>query len=214
MKHVIVIVLFCFCQLTHAQFSFGIKAGVSPDVRPGTTHCIINRDKPAEEFLFNAEVVKFSSTLGIFARLDNPPYWFSAEFLTYGWKERFSIRYTQAYQERSGIDQVLEERKRVLEMPLSAGVSLGIVEIFSGFSFLGTLHETSELDQIPGFASSAGKFKAGWHGGFGINLNRISFDLRYTQFFQNYGQNRSVNTWDLTLDNARSKVLGTIALRL
>jgi len=213
MKTLLVFLLCCCFYFTNAQLSFGVKAGLSPEAKPQTPFCIINRDKPQNEFLFNSEVVHYSPTLGVFARLDRGHYWFSIEFLTYSWKEKYSVNYSYESPVKSEANTNLEERKRVLEVPISIGVTLGKVQISSGFSGIYTLKETSQLSSLAGFNSSEKKFKPAWHSGVGINLSPFLIDLRYTQFFENYGQDRSVNNWDLTLDNARTKVMASISLK-
>ena len=139
--------------------------------------------------------------------------WFSIEFLTYSWKEKYSVNYSYESLVKSEGNTILEEHKRVLEVPISIGVTLGKVQISSGFSGIYTLKETSQLKTLAGYNSSVKKFKPAWHSGIGINLSPFLIDLRYTQFFDNYGQDRSVNDWDLTLDNARTKVMASISLK-
>ena len=211
MKTFIIILLCLISHLADAQFSFGVKAGLSPGIQPKTAYKIINRDNPENEFLFNSEIVEYSPVFGIYSRLNVSPFWFSLECLTYSSKEKFSIRYT--YQGISALESntTLVEKKRLLEIPVSVGVTLGKVEIFSGFSLTQTLTSESELDQISGFESNTSNQQLGWHSGVGLNLGRILIDLRYAQAFGNYGQDKSVNGWDLTLKNARSRVVGMIA---
>lgn len=207
----------CCCGfLTHAQLSLGLKTGMSLGTKPGTAYCIVNRDFPDQQFLFNSQMVRFTPSAGAFARLDRAPFWFSAEPSTYGWNEKYTVEYTRSSLSAlvSESNLVFNERIQVIELPLSIGVTLGMVEIFSGFSGTRLVSQKTELLGIEGFSSSTGKYRLGWHSGIGLNFSHFLIDLRYAQSFYNYGQGISVNGLDLNLKNARARVTLNLAVRV
>src|SRR5690606_27288283 len=135
--------------------------------------------------------VRYTPTFGAFVRLDNQPYWFMAEVLTYGWEDTYSIFYT--YETGSEGNRNLTDGKRVIEVPVSIGVTLGKVEIFSGFAPARVVSEDTQLTEIPGYVSTESKLQVGWHTGIGLNFGSILVDLRYAHTFANYGEHKSVN---------------------
>ncbi len=206
------LILACVSHLVlEAQITIGFKFGFSPDVNPKTAHCIVNRSDPDNELLFNSTHVKYTPAAGALLRLDRKPFWISAEVLAYGSTETYAVQYMN---ERHPAGSVyFKEKSYIVEVPISVGVSLGKLEIFSGFSPSQTLSVRSELDQIDGYTSQLSKRRMGWHTGIGINLHNVLVDLRYTQSFANYGQHRFVNGQELTLGNAPARIVATITYR-
>jgi len=210
MKTLLIIILCAFSFVLRAQFSLGLKAGVTPDVHPGTAHVFVNRDDPRNEFLFNSELVHYTPTVGIQARLDRNQKWFAAELLVYGWKQKYSV----VYMLNSEANGVFEEQKYVIEVPVSIGVTLGRYEISSGFSAAQTISDKTELNKINGYNSTISMRRYGWHTGVGVNISNFRIDLRYAQYFCNYGENRTINGFDLTLKNAPAKLLASVTFKL
>jgi hypothetical protein len=210
MKTLLLILLCAFSFALRAQITVGLKAGLSPDVRPGTANVIVNREDPQNEFLFNSDVVHFTPTVGIQVRLDRHQKWFSAELLAYGWEQNYSVSYVM----ESESNATYKEQKYVIELPVSIGFTLNHLEIFSGFSISQTISDKTELHKINGYASSVSMRRYGWHTGVGIALSKFHIDLRYAQYFSNYGQHRSVNGCDLTLRNAPARLLASVSIKL
>ena len=215
-----VIITSCFLlisELTNAQLTVGVKGGVSPSVSPGTAYRIVNRNDPVNEFLFNSRQVQYTPAVGLLARLDKHPFWFSAEAVAYGTSETYSIQYCTDKRTAQGTDHEnyfeLNEKTYFVELPLSVGVTLGRIEVFSGFSPKQVVSQTTELDQIPGYSSDLPKRYMAWHSGIGINLHNVLIDIKYTQAFANYGQHRYVNGEELTLGNSPRRVTASLAFR-
>jgi len=205
------VILFCICSFVlQAQFSLGLKVGYSPDVRPGTANVIVNREDPRSEFMFNSALVHYTPTFGIQFRLDDHPYWFSGELLAYGWQQTYSV----VYMMNSESNATLTEEKYVIELPVSIGVTIHRVEVFSGFSVSQTISDKTELNKMAGYASSVSARRYGWHTGVGVTISNFQIALRYAQYFSNYGQHRTVNGCDLTLKNAPAKLLATVTFRI
>ena len=210
MKTLLMILICAFSFTLQAQISVGLKAGLTPEVRPGTAHVFVNRDDPRNEFLFNSERVRYTPTVGLQVRLDRGQKWFSAELLAYGWKEQYSV----SYMTRSESDGVFAEEKYVVELPISIGVTLGRFEVSSGFSAAQTISQKTDLTAIDGYSSSTSMRRFGWHTGVGVNISNFRVNLRYAQYFCNYGEKRNINGYDLTLRNAPARLLASVTFTL
>ena len=214
MKTLMIALVLCTCHTTNvcAQFSFGFRLGKAPSVSPGTSYLMLNRNDPLNESLFNIEQVNFSEQFGLMIRTEGPNFWFSVEVLYGQSKTRYSMIYTrEALMYKT--DPVYYEKKSFLDIPLSAGVKLGVIEIFSGFSITKDLTMASELSTIDGFQMSMSQAHLGWHSGIGVNFGHVLMDIRYQQQFNNYGQGQFINQQELVLKNAPTRVLITAGFR-
>jgi hypothetical protein len=195
------------------QITIGAKAGASPSVNPGTRFIIVNRQDPSSEFLFNAEHVHFDGQIGLVARYDMKPWWFSIEALAGRQTTEYSVFYGQD-RIHAGAPLRISEQRLFLDIPLSAGVKLGWIDVFSGFNLSHSLKTTSGLAAINGYSRQKNFFNPAWHTGVGANLGWFSIDVRYQQAFSNYGAGHFVNGQELILRNAPGRIVAMIGFRL
>lgn len=214
MRKGILIPVFCLSVLTaFGQLTVGVKAGASPMSQPGTNPLIVNRHMPASEFQFNVRTVKFDGQIGLLTRYDKSPYWFSAEAMV----SRSHTAYIALYSfepQNSNAPVFLEETQTYLDIPVSAGVSLGKFEVFSGFTVTRNLDTKTELDQLDGYTDALQSWQFGWHTGAGVHLGMMTFDVRYQQAFSNYGNGRFVNGQELVLRNAPGRIVALVGIHL
>ena len=185
-----------------AQVQFAVKAGVSPTRQMGTAPLIVNRNDPTSDFLFNGNKVEFSPALGVAIKLNAKHFFFEGEATYYSIRKSYAMQYING----AGPDEMhnMEESCKSIEVPLSAGVTLGRFEIISGFNARYEFGQSSSFSQIEGFNRKMQSAVFGWHSGVGITLGKVSAELRYQQDFANYGQGIFVNNQELLLRNAPS----------
>ncbi len=214
MQKILIAIAIFGCTLTNvsAQLSLGLRLGMSPSVDPGTSQIFVNSG--SQENLFNAQQVRYAPQIGVAARADMEHFWFMTELKYSPATTRYSMLPTQQYTESRLPAAMYSVRRDMLELPVSAGVKLGIVEIFSGFFLDADLHVKNDLAQMAGFVSSAPAVRAGWHSGIGVNLGNVLFDVRYQQEFSNYGQGYYFNGQELLLHNAPGRLIMTIGYTL
>lgn len=194
-----------------SQVRFGIKSGVAPTREMGTAPIIVNRHDPSSEFLFNGREMQFTPALGLTARIQKSQYFFSADALYYGMRKTYAMHYTDG----SPADQpaqIMQESCRTIEIPVTAGVTLGRFEVMSGFSARYEFDRNSNLSAMKGYTGNPQEITYGWHGGAGIHFGRISAEIRYLQDFANLGQGIHVNGNELLLRNAPSQVRFMVSL--
>ncbi len=195
---------------SHSQISFGLRVGMSPKISPGTSHLVVNRNNPANESLFNLQDVSYTGQIGLLIRRDGQHFWFMAEVL-YG---KSTTRYSMRSTSEIGDPTLYREKRSFIDIPCTAGVTIGKVEIFSGFNVTKDLQIESELAKLNGFNMALPTATMGWHSGVGVNLGNILIDLRYQQQFCNYGQGRFLNGEELLLKNAPGRVIASAAFRI
>lgn len=190
-----------------AQVSVGLRVGVSPTQSPATSFLIVNRHDPVNQCLFNLQEVSFKPQVGLMARTENDHFWFMGEIVY----SQTSVHYSLEYLYRSFLpssngdlssenDVELYTIKRdYVELPISAGVKLGRVEISSGFSVSKDLKVQNEFEEFNGYTASPSGTTLGWHAGLGLNFQLVILELRYHRDFSNYGDNQFINGQELSL---------------
>lgn len=197
-----------------SQFSVGGKVGASLAVQPNTDRLFVNREDSFNESLFNAEHVSYSPQLGVMGRFDIPGFWFMSELMYGQVTTEYSIEYTRRASEGASGPIFLDERRSYFELPVSAGVTLGNFEIFSGFSAAHDFSIRSDLNQVNGYSEELPALRFGWHTGAGINIGQILLDVRYQQEFRNYGQDRFIDGQELLLRNTPARMVVTAGFRI
>jgi hypothetical protein len=202
------------CTMTQgfSQLSVGLKAGTAPDVNPGTHHVIVNKANPSDLMLFNIKHVSHGEQFGLVLRYDEKLWWFGVELMYATSSAKYSMNHI--YCDPDLQVESATERRSFLDVPVSAGVQLGIVDIFSGFTLTRQLTMKSQLHHISGYDSQLPVWSAGWHLGIGISAQHLTFDIRYQQTFENYGQNRYINGQELMLHNAPGRLVMLVGFRL
>ena len=197
--------LCCYLPQLSAQTSFGLRLGMSPDCAPGSAYLIVNRNNPIHECIFNVERVQFSGHVGLVARVDRERFWFMAETLYGKTKEQYSFKYT--YRSAEQARQTYTVQKTTLDVPLSAGVKFGLLEVFSGLVLSKDLVQKGDLKGMDNYAMSSPSFRFGWHSGIGVHVGAVMVDVRYQQSFANYGANQFVGDQELGLQSIADRVM-------
>jgi len=194
-----------------AQFRFAVKAGVAPARVMGTAPVIVNRNDYTSDFLFNGNKVEISPALGVALRFKTKDFFFEGEAMYSSIRKSYAMQYIED-KVNDELKYEMEESCKSIYLPLSAGVTLGLVEITSGFSMRYEFDQASTLSQMHHFSREIDNTVFGWHSGIGINLGRVSAELRYQQDFANYGQGIFVNDQELLLRNAPSQLRFMVGL--
>ena len=211
-KILIILVVLAGVTFLNAQTTFGVRLGLSPTVDPGTSHLIVNRGDPVREALFDAQKVRHSGQIGVTVRHDLARFWFASEVM-YGQNiTEYSLDLTSQYGEFPQGPVMYEVRTGYLDVPVMAGVKLGMVEVFSGFFLNATVHHNDALSEVNGYRAERG-VTPGFLSGVGVNFGKFLIDLRYQQQFSNYGKGLYINDQELILKNAPGRLMATAGVR-
>jgi len=194
----------------HAQFSMVASMGISPQQSPGNHYIFVNRSTPRSEFRFNISRVKASYFIGGGTRYDLKPFFFQAE-AQYNKREFvYDVEYT--YPEFVRSDETIEytESMHVINLPVSIGVAVGVMEVTSGFlPQLVVGHET-DLDHISGYADNINPLRFGWHTGIAARLAGLRIGLDWQMDSNSYADHIYINTQNLDLKGKSSRVVGLL----
>ena len=209
----LMVALFTF-QMLQAQINFGIKAGISPGFNTQNADLYVNRLDPENEFAFNTVRVNNSIQVGAFMQKELNEMFFLEFALLYN---QSSVEYQAEYLypsiTRSSKTQYFTETQRRLTLPAAIGVHLGNVDIKSGLLAHFAVSQDSNLDQIAGYRALDRQMSLGAHTSLTINVHNVAIELGCQIDFNNYGESHSVNGQSLSLMNAPTRLVASLAYK-
>ena len=208
MKKILMSIVACavFMPIVPAQMSYGIRGMLSLPRNPATHHTAVDYGGENAEVFFQADRVKQTGQIGFLARYSVKQFWFMSEVMYGQSTTTYSLVDANGYSELPIPVYTYDVKTDYLEMPVTAGVKLGVVEVFSGLFLDGTLHEDNALRELPGYRDFSSGLKGGWLSGVGVNLGKVLVDIRYQQSFGNYAKDYTLAGQDLELKNAPGRM--------
>ncbi len=209
----------CFSVLTtllaylpaDAQWSLVVSAGVSPQQSPETPYVFANRSTPRNEFTFDLAQVKASPFIGAGAEYRFAPFFVNAE-AQYARREYvYDVTGTYPGFPRSQEATTYTESMDMVNLPLTLGVNLGVIDVTSGFLPQFVVSHRTDLDQIAGYTQDQNALRMGWHGGVAARLTHLRIGFSYQMDFQNYGDHMAVNGDPLRLQGRSSRLVGSVS---
>ena len=213
MKIVAAGMLFSTLAITQlqAQWRFDVTAGVSPSGKPNHTGVIINRENPAEEFIFNVEKTDPQFFVGAKAHLEMQAPFFVEGGLQYSQrKSTYAVTYTIIDAEHPIPNHSLNHTEHLIMMPVNIGVNMGQFDVTSGIRAYHTFGAKTELDQLTGYATDSPIAKFGWQAGAGWYIGRSRLGVEYQSDFTRVGTGMSVNGHSLELNNIPGQFMLTL----
>ncbi|HZV71527.1 MAG TPA: hypothetical protein VFG10_18370 [Saprospiraceae bacterium] len=197
---------------THAQdVLMTFSTGMSPQQTPATHYIFVNRSSPRNEFTFDLAQVKASYYIGFGAKYDVEPFFFAAE-AQYNRREYiYNIAYTFPGFGRSEQTELLTESMNVINVPLTLGVDLGIVDVTSGFLPQVILSQDSDLRNLDGYNQELKWLRFGWHTGLAANIGSMRAGLSMQMDFNNYADHAFIRDQSLSLQGRSTRMLGTLS---
>ena len=195
-----------------AQMTFGLKAGISPATNPQNSLIIVNRSSPIDEFTFNTLRNNNGISAGIYARknLAAKYFWQIEALYNYSGTD-YEINLLGSDLPRSESRRILSETMHQVDVPLSFGADLGLIEVSSGFTAHVLLDHSTDLGVIPGYGTDLNTLRFGWHMGVNTQLNQVNVGLRFTGDFDNYGSHMRVNGQNLGQYNSPGTLMASIS---
>lgn len=185
-------------------------AGVSPQQNPEPNHILVNRNAPREEFLFDLNQVKASYYIGVGAKYDIKPFFLSAEALYNRREYVYNVSFTFPEFGRTETTQIFNEYMNIINVPLTLGVDLGIVDVTSGFLPQLIVSQNSTLEGLNGYSQKLDRLRFGWHSGLAANIKNMRVGLSFQMDFNNYADHVYIYDQNLSLQGRSSRILGSM----
>lgn len=205
------IIFLCAVHSDAQNLNMLFTAGVSPQQTPTGHHIIVNRSTPTEEFAFNLSQVKASYMIGLGARYDLKPFFITGEAIYNRREYVYSIDYTLPEFQRSEVIQQMTESMNVVNVPLSLGVDLGLVDVTSGFLPQFVVSQKSDLSQVAGYSQKLDRIRLGMHTGLAVNINDLRIGVSWQMDFHNYADHAYIKNQHLSLSGRSTRILGTMS---
>ncbi len=187
------------------------STGLSPQQTPETHFIFVNRSTPRDEFTFDLAQVKASYFVGFGAKYDVHPFFFEAQ-AQYNKREYiYNIEYTFPGFGRSEQKQLLTESMNVINVPLTLGVDLGIVDVTSGFLPQIVISQQSDLNNLEGYNQNLKWLRFGWHSGVAANVGDMRVGVSMQMDFNNYADHAYIRNQNLSLKGRSTRMLGTLS---
>lgn len=209
---ILILPLFITASLSAQLFDFGVSAGMAPAMDPNTDHIFVNRATPRSEFTFNAIKVSDAPFVGGFVHFKlEKPFYIKAEALYTQYNTDYELRFLGSEFPRSSQTGIFTETIRQIDIPISMGVALGIVEVNSGFTTHLTLSQKSELDIINNYSKDLDFARFGMHTGVAVHFEPVRLEVRYVLDFFTYADHLRVADQNLSLDNTPGRLMATMS---
>ena len=186
-------------------------AGVSPQQNPPSNHIFVNRSSPRDEFTFDLAEVKASYFVGVGARYGLNPFFLAAEALYNRREYIYEVSYTFPGFGRSEQTQTKSESMNVINVPLTLGVDLGVVDVTSGFLPQLIVSQDSDLADVSGYSQKLNPLRFGWHSGLAAKIKDMRIGVSWQMDFNNYGDHAYINEQNLGLQGRSHRILGTLS---
>lgn len=163
----------------NAQFSIGLKAGISS---PQEQYKDISVGSGENGYNLAVNDIKFGTLAGAYMRFGRRIY-VQPEVL-------FQTNRTDYQVSTPGTGESLIKRSSYnnLQVPLAIGIKMGPLRIHGGPVANYFLSSNSGLNDISGFNETWKDLTWGWMGGMTLGNGRISADLRYEGNFNKFGE--------------------------
>jgi hypothetical protein len=187
------------------------SAGISPQQSPSGHPIYVNRSDPRSEFTFDLARVKASYFIGAGTRYDLKPFFFMGE-AQYN-KREYVYAMEPTYPAFGRTEDAVEytEAMHVINMPISIGVDLGVLDVYSGFLPQLIVSHQSDLENINGYDENLKPLRFGWHTGLAAKVANFRIGLNYQMDFNNYADHLSINNQDLSLSGNSNRFVGTFS---
>ena len=213
MKNLFALLVCCFAlsYSANAQVTMSFTTGVSPQQNPASNHIFVNRSSPADEFTFDLAQVKASYFVGVGAKYDLKPFFLAAEALYNKREYVYNVDYTFPEFGRTDQKDVYNEHMNIINVPLTIGVDLGVVDVTSGFLPQIIVSNQSELANLPGYSEKLDRLRWGMHSGLAANIKDLRIGVSWQMDFNNYADHAYINNQNLTLQGRSNRFLGTLS---
>ena len=187
------------------------STGVSPQQNPDMHYIFVNRATPRDEFTFDLTQVKASYFVGVGAKYALTNFFFAAE-AQYNKREYiYDILYTFPGFGRSEESQLMTETMNVINLPLTLGVDLGLVDFTSGFLPQIVLSQSTELSNLNGYSQDLDWLRFGWHSGVAANIGEMRIGMSMQMDFNNYADHAYIREQNLALQGRATRLLANLS---
>ncbi len=199
------IAFFTLIHFSSAQVSLDVHAGFSPGKNINSQEIrVTDLDGPVNYGL-RPSSQDAGYTVGIGLTKDLESGFFFRSELQYNYvNTTYEMRELQPIGEGPR-PMSFDASQHTLLLPLSVGVRIGNVRVLSGIDANLVVSGNHGLNAYESVQDNSSNLYMGWHAGIAYDIDRVGFELRYTQDFKNYSQGYVVGDKDLEFYGNRNR---------
>lgn len=189
-----------------AQLNFGPSFGIST-VKIPTFSRVFTDQTTRDSFLLSYYDADYGYHFGAFLRYEYKKFYVQPEIVFNSNKTTYRLKNLNAIVQQ---DTFRKEKYQNLDLAMMLGYRIGILRFCAGPVAHIFVNNSSELTDITGYEDKFKSATFAYHLGFGFNLSRLTFDLRWEQNFTRYGDYITINGENYAFSKAPTKVLASI----
>ncbi|HMR88990.1 MAG TPA: outer membrane beta-barrel protein [Saprospiraceae bacterium] len=201
------LIFLLFSVASFAQIEFGIKAGLSSYDLANEGFLINDGDKQVEWNISNAG---YGHHFGIYTRLSllgvylEPALLFNSNRVTYDITE---------YSESGVFTKVKNEKYNQLDIPVMAGIKLGVLRFQGGVVGHLFINNISDVVDFKGYDQRFKTGSYGWQAGVGLDIWKLRMDLNFEGNLDKFGDHITINGQDYAFEDRPSRLLLTLGYK-
>ena len=207
-KSVVLVAALILCStVAYSQFKFGIKAGLG-SYNLTFSDLLITNAEQFEEFKLSVKEADLGMHFGVMSQINLANFFIQPELVF----NSNSVNYQIEDFGDSFIDDVFKEQYQYLDIPILMGARLGPFRLGAGPVGHVFLNSTSDLFRFKDYSQTFKDIAYGWQAGFGLDLWKLHFDLRYEGNFSKFGDHITFNDRTYEFSDTPTRVLASIAV--
>lgn len=206
-KSIFLCMLFLAAIRLNAQFEIGMKAGLSSYDLAKDGILYLDTDK---NLSLNIDNAGYGHHLGLYTRLTvlgvflEPSFLFNSNTVNYRLSE---------YSESGVFDKIRSETYNYFDIPVMAGMKLGILRLQGGVVGHLFINSASELTDIKGYEQKFKSATYGWQAGAGLDLWRFRLDVNYEGNFTKFGDHINIGDTPLEFETRPSRIVMSMGFK-
>ncbi len=192
--------LFSFAISSNAQIRFGLRAGLSSSQLKSET---IDQNG----LTVAIKDANYGYHFGVFGRVKLNDHWYLQPEAVFN---SSSVDFQVTDFGEGFMDEVLTEKYRNLDIPLMVGYKLGPLRAEVGPTGHVYVASKSELEEIGSYDRRFNDFNLGYQAGLGLDIWKITLDLRYEGNFQKFGEHMTIGGEQINFSQNPSRLLMTV----
>lgn len=201
------LIFLLFSVASFAQIEFGLKAGLSSYDLANEGFLINDGDKQVEWNISNAG---YGHHFGIYTRLSllgvylEPALLFNSNRVTHDITE---------YSESGVFTKVKNEKYNQLDIPVMAGIKLGVLRFQGGVVGHLFINSISDVVDFKGYDQRFKTGSYGWQAGVGLDIWKLRMDLNFEGNLDKFGDHITINGQDYAFEDRPSRLLLTLGYK-
>ncbi len=202
--------LFCALLLTTtiatAQLKLGFKGGISTFSVSDESISILNQDG-REEFALLLQEADYGYHFGLWTQIKLGNFIIRPELLFNSNSVDFGI-----FDEDDPdiVGQVFSEKYQYLDIPIMVGITAGPLRFNAGPVGHVFLNSVSDLIRFDDYDENFRALTVGWQGGLGLDVWKLTFDLRYEGNLNQFGDHIRFFGRDYSFSDRPSRIIASL----